>query len=128
MAERSSASLASRLFSPIAQMRPGEATTAFLLFAYSFLAMTGYNVLKPVTRGLFISNLGADNLPWVQFGAGVVIGFIMQAYSRVISFVPRRWMIPVTQLGMVGLLVLFWALLPESGTRRLSRPRFTCSA
>ncbi len=124
MAERSSASLASRLFSPIAQMRPGEATTAFLLFAYSFLAMTGYNVLKPVTRGLFISNLGADNLPWVQFGAGVVIGFIMQAYSRVISFVPRRWMIPVTQLGMVGLLVLFWALFAGVGNAKVVAAAF----
>src|SRR5918993_1643766 len=118
MPERSQASLAARLFSPIAQLRPGEALTAFLLFAYSFLAMTGYNVLKPVTRGLFISNLGADNLPWVQFGAGVAIGLIMQGYSRVIAFVPRRWMIPVTQIGMVVLLVVFWLLFNTAGNVR----------
>lgn len=80
------------------------------MFAYSFLAMTGYNILKPVTRGLFISNLGADNLPWVQFGSGVAIGLIMQAYSRTMAFVPRRWTIPVTLAGMVGLLVLFYSL------------------
>ncbi len=50
MSEPSSDSLVSRLLSPFAQVRPGEATTAVLMFAYSFLAMTGYNMLKPVTR------------------------------------------------------------------------------
>jgi AAA family ATP:ADP antiporter len=119
MPDRSTGTLVSRLLRPIAEIRPGEATTAFLMFAYSFLAMTGYNVLKPVTRGLFISNLGADNLPWVQFGAGVVIGLIMQGYTRVISLVPRRWMIPVTLVGMVGLLVLFWALFTGAGDARV---------
>ncbi|MBA3269131.1 MAG: HEAT repeat domain-containing protein [Acidobacteria bacterium] len=119
MSGRSPGSFASRLLGPLAQFRAGEGITAVLLFAYSFLAMTGYNVLKPVTRGLFISSLGADNLPWVQFGAGVVIGFIMQGYSRVIAFVPRRWMIPVTQLGMVGLLVVFWILFNGAGDARI---------
>ena len=33
------------------------------MFAYSFLAMTAYNILKPLTRSQFIKNLGADNLP-----------------------------------------------------------------
>lgn len=124
MSGRAPGSLINRLLSPIAQMRAGEATTAVLLFAYSFLAMTGYNVLKPVTRGLFISNLGADNLPWVQFGAGVVIGFIMQGYSRVIAYVPRRWMIPVTQIGMVALLVVFWVLFNGAGNARIVAASF----
>ena len=105
-----SGSFAVRLLSPFAQVREGEAATAFLMFAYSFLAMTAYNIVKPSTRSLFISSLWADNLPWVQFGAGIVIGIIMQAYTRAISVVPRRWTIPVTQAGMVGLLVVFWAL------------------
>ena len=117
MSDSSAESLGSRLLRPLAQVRTGETTTALLMFAYSFLAMTGYNVLKPVTRGLFISNLGADNLPWVQFGAGVLIGLIMQAYSRVIALVPRRWMIPVTMLGMVTLLVLFWVAFSAGDAR-----------
>ncbi len=83
------------------QLAAGEATTVLLMFAYSFLAMAGYNMIKPVTRGLFIEKLGAENLPWVQFGAGIVIGLIMQGYTRVISLVPRRWMIPITLAGIV---------------------------
>ena len=69
-------SLLSRLLRPIVQLRDGESTTALLMFLYSFLAMTSYNMVRPITRSEFISSLGADNLPWVQFGAGVLIGFI----------------------------------------------------
>src|SRR5262245_6380233 len=90
-----------RLLSPVVQLREGEAATALLLFAYSFLAMTGYNIVKPITRSKFISDLGADNLPWVQLVAGLLIGVIMQFYSRVIARVPRRWAIPATQGGCI---------------------------
>jgi AAA family ATP:ADP antiporter len=108
------ASTVRRLLGPVVQLREGESTTAVLMFAYSFLAMTAYNVIKPVTRSKFISDLGADNLPWVQLGAGILIGFIMQAYSRGIGLVPRRWAIPVTQAGCIVLLLAFWVLF-QSG-------------
>ena len=99
-----------RLLRPVVELRENELTTAVLMFAYSFLAMTAYNIVKPITRSRFISDLGADNLPWVQLLAGILIGFIMQGYSRAIGRVPRRWVIPVTQGGMIGLLLVFWVL------------------
>ena len=61
MSERPS--FLARLLRPIVQLRDGEATTALLMFLYSFLAMTSYNIIKPITRSEFISSLGADNLP-----------------------------------------------------------------
>jgi ATP/ADP translocase/HEAT repeat protein/CRP-like cAMP-binding protein len=99
-----------RLFRPIVELREGETTTALLMFAYSFLAMTAYNIVRPITRSKFIADLGADNLPWVQLAAGLLIGVIMTAYAHAISLVPRRWAIPLTQLGCVLLLVVFWVL------------------
>ena len=108
MAERPT--LAARLLRPIVQLRDGESTTALLMFLYSFLAMTSYNIIKPITRSEYISKLGADDLPWVTLGIGVTIGFIMQGYIKAIAVVPRRWMIPVTQVGIAALLVLFWFL------------------
>lgn len=100
---------------PVVQLRDGESTTALLMFLYSFLAMTSYNIVKPITRSEFISSLGADNLPWVQFGAGVLIGVLMQGYTILMKPVPRRWTIPVTQAGMAGVLVLFWFLFTSIG-------------
>jgi AAA family ATP:ADP antiporter len=103
-------SLRTRLAGKLVTLREGEAATAALMFAYSFLAMTSYNMLKPITRSKFISALGADNLPYVQLVAGVLIGVLMQLYSQAIGRLPRRWVIPVTQAGEVALLVLFWFL------------------
>jgi len=100
-----------RLLKPIVDLRESETATAVLMFTYSFLAMTAYNIIKPATRSTFISGLGADNLPWVQLGAGILIGFIMQAYSRAIGLVPRRWAIPVTQLACASLLIALWVPL-----------------
>ena len=68
MSERPS--LLARLLRPIVQLRDGEATTALLMFLYSFLAMTSYNIIKPITRSEFISSLGADNLPYVHVRDG----------------------------------------------------------
>src|SRR5687768_6160900 len=113
MAERPT--LVARLLRPIVQLRDGEAATALLMFLYSFLAMTSYNIIKPITRSEFIASLGADNLPYVQFGAGVLIGFLMQGYTFVMRAVPRRRIIPVTQFGMAALLVLFWLLFTTIG-------------
>ena len=39
-------SLTRRLLDPVVQLREGESTTAALMFAYSFLAMTAYNILN----------------------------------------------------------------------------------
>lgn len=103
-------SLAARLLSPIVQLRDGEGTTTLLMFLYSFLAMTSYNIIKPITRSEFISSFGADDLPYVTLTLGVLIGVIMQGYTKVIALVPRRWMIPTTQAGITSLLVLFWFL------------------
>ena len=120
MAEPAPRSLLTRWLAPVAEIRSGEGGTAFLMFLYSFLAMTSYNIVKPVTRSQFITSLGADNLPWVQFIAGMAIGVLMQGYTKAIASVPRRWTIPVTQAGMIVLLVAFWVLFTRVGAEWVS--------
>jgi len=94
----------------IVTLRPGEATTAWLMFLYSFLVMTAYNIVKPITRSKAISALGADNLPYVLVGAAVIIGTLMHLYDRSTARLPRRMVPPVTQAGLAVMLVVFWAL------------------
>lgn len=108
-----------RLLRPIVQLRGGEATTALLMFLYSFLAMTSYNIIKPITRSEFIAGFGADNIPYVTFAMGLTIGVVMQGYTKLVSPVPRRWLIPTTQVGIVGLLVLFYVLFKTVGSELL---------
>jgi AAA family ATP:ADP antiporter len=97
-----------RLLAPVVELRDNETGIAFLMFAYSFLAMTAYNIIQPITRSRFISSLGADNLPYVLLVSVFIVGIIMQGYSRLGALLPAKWVVPVTQAGMVGLLVLFW--------------------
>jgi HEAT repeat protein/CRP-like cAMP-binding protein/MFS family permease len=86
-----------------------------MMFAYSFLAMTAYNILKPITRSKFISGLGADNLPYVQLAAGLLIGVLMERYSALAGRVPRRFVVPATLGSMAVVLVGFWVLFQTAG-------------
>ena len=104
-----------RALAPVAELREGEARTALMMFAYSFLAMTAYNILKPITRSKFISGLGADNIPYVQLAAGLLIGIIMERYSALVRRIPRRYVIPATLGSMALVLVGFWVLFRTSG-------------
>lgn len=99
-----------RILAPLVELREDEGITALLMFAYSFLAMAGYNVVKPATRSQFIDALGANNLPYVQLVAGLIMGFVIQAYTSAMRLLPRRWVFAATQAVMVGLLVVFWVL------------------
>ncbi len=99
-----------RLLSPIVDLREGEAATAVLMFIYSFLAMTAYNNIKPSATSKFIDDLGADNLPWVYIIAGLTLGIILQYYSRLVGKIPYRWVLPGTQVVVIGFLIGFWFL------------------
>src|SRR4029453_7627362 len=93
-------SLLQRVLAPLVDIRREEIATALLMFAYSFLAMTAYNIIQPLTRSKLISSLGAVNVPWVIFGSGLVIGVLMLGYTRLVSVLPRRWALPITQAGL----------------------------
>jgi ATP:ADP antiporter, AAA family len=100
----------------LVEVRQEEAGAVLLMFSYSFLAMTAYNMVQPITRSKFITAYGAENLPYVVLASIVLIALLMQGYSKLGRVVPGRWIIPVTQAGMVGLLVLFWMLYADPAT------------
>jgi AAA family ATP:ADP antiporter len=99
-----------RLLSPVVSFQEGEALTGFMMFVYSFLAMAAYNNIKPSAASEFIDSLGADNAPWVFLAGGISIGFILNYYSKAVAKVPKLWVLPGTQLGLVLLLLVFWVL------------------
>ena len=86
------------------------------MFAYAFAAMTAYNIVQPVTRSTFITELGADNLPYVLLATGFAIGVIMQGYGRVLAALPERWALPTVQLAMAAMLAGFFVLLRTGGS------------
>jgi ATP/ADP translocase/CRP-like cAMP-binding protein/HEAT repeat protein len=108
-------SLLQRGLGRIVEVRREETVTMLLMFAYSFLAFTAYNIIQPLTRSKLINSLGAVNVPWVVFGSGLFIGVLMLGYTRLVSLLPRRWALPITQAGMAGAMLAFWALFQTGG-------------
>jgi len=99
------------LLGRVVTLHQGDGVIALLMFAYSFLAMASYNILKPLTRSRFISDLGADNLPYVLLASGFVIGLLMHGYTTAAGRLQRRHVIPATQVAIIVLLVVFSVLL-----------------
>jgi ATP/ADP translocase len=66
-----------RLLAPVVDVRQEESGTLVLMFLYSFLAMTAYNILKPLAAGVFIGAFGAENLPFMILVAGPLIAGII---------------------------------------------------
>ena len=118
-------SLPQRVLGRIVDVRREETVTMLLMFAYSFLAMAGYNIVKPATRSQFIDQLGADNLPYVQLVSGIIMGFVIQGYTNAMRLLPRRWVFAATQAVMVGLLVVFWVLF-QTGQQWVSVAFYLC--
>ena len=105
-----------RLLRPFCRAEEKEVVSLLLMFLYSFLAMSAYNIIQPIQRSLFIEGLGSRRIPYVQFAAGLFIGLLMSGYAWLMSRLPRRWALPITQSGIILLLVAFWFLfstLPE---------------
>jgi AAA family ATP:ADP antiporter len=100
-------------------LRSGEGAVALLMFAYSFLAMTSHNILRPITRSKVISDFGADFIPVVMLVTGLLIGVLMHQYTRLMRTLPRESVLPWTQAGIIVLLVVFWALL-RTGSEAVS--------
>tara|TARA_B110000116_G_C16370781_1_gene374020 strand:- start:237 stop:587 length:351 start_codon:yes stop_codon:yes gene_type:complete len=85
------------------------------MFCYSFLAMTAYNIVKPLAGGVFIAEFGAQNLPFMILVAGPLVAVIMQGYTAVIAWLPERWVIQITQVGIVALLIGFSVVFRVGG-------------
>jgi ATP:ADP antiporter, AAA family len=104
-----------RLLAPLVEVRRDEALTAVLMFAYSFLAFTSYNIIQPLTRSKVISSIGAVNMPWVVLASGLFISALMLGYTRMMGLLPRRWALPITQGAMAAVMVGFWLLFQTAG-------------
>jgi ATP/ADP translocase/CRP-like cAMP-binding protein/HEAT repeat protein len=99
-----------RFFDKIVTLRKGEGATVWLMFAYSFLAMTSHNIVRPLTKSKSIAQFGAVNMPYLLLGASVAIAVVMIAHSAASRRLPGRAIIPATQAGLVAVLIAFWFL------------------
>ena len=97
-----------RLF---ADIRPGEASKALMLAANVFLLLLAYYILKPLRESLLLIDKDSAVVKSALGGAqAVLFVFVIKAFSRLASKVPRHTLITWTTSFFISNLVIFFFL------------------
>ena len=100
-----------RLLRVFADIRKGEASKALLLALNVFLLLLAYYILKPLREALLLVDKDMPQVKSYLSGAQAVLFiFVVKAFSRLASKVPRHVLITWTTLFFISNLVLFYVL------------------
>jgi AAA family ATP:ADP antiporter len=89
---------------------PEERVVASWAFAYFFVLLAGYYVLRPLRDQMGIAG-GVKALPWMFIAtfAGLIV--MQLVYGVLVKKLPRRWFIAIVYQFFVANLAVFWLLL-----------------
>jgi AAA family ATP:ADP antiporter len=89
---------------------PQERAAALWSFAYFFMLLAGYYVLRPLRDQMGIAG-GVRNLPWLFTATFVTLLIAQPLYGALVAKLPRARFIPVVYHFFVTNLAIFWLLL-----------------
>jgi AAA family ATP:ADP antiporter len=89
---------------------PAERVVALWSFAYFFMLLAGYYVLRPLRDQMGIAG-GVKALPWMFTATFVTLLVVQPIYGALVKKLPRRWFIAIVYQFFVANLGVFWLLL-----------------
>jgi AAA family ATP:ADP antiporter len=89
---------------------PQERAAALWSFAYFFVLLAGYYVLRPLRDQMGIAG-GVRTLPWLFTATFVTLIVAQPLYGALVARLPRARFIPIVYHFFVANIVLFWLLL-----------------
>jgi ATP:ADP antiporter, AAA family len=89
---------------------PQERAAALWSFAYFFMLLAGYYVLRPLRDQMGIAG-GVKNLPWLFTATFVTLLVAQPLYGALVAKLPRARFIPIVYHFFVANIALFWLLL-----------------
>jgi len=89
---------------------PQERAAALWSFAYFFMLLAGYYVLRPLRDQMGIAG-GVKALPWMFTATFVTLIVAQPLYGALVARLPRARFIPIVYHFFVANLLLFWLLL-----------------
>jgi len=89
---------------------PLERAAALWSFAYFFMLLAGYYVLRPLRDQMGIAG-GVKNLPWLFTATFVALLVAQPIYGALVARLPRARFIPIVYHFFVVNLLLFWLML-----------------
>jgi len=91
-------------------VKPNELRALWLGFAFHFIILTAYYIVKPIRDGIAASNK-LETLPWM-FTATLVVMLIANAiYGAIVARMERRKFIPFAYAFFILILLLFFVLM-----------------
>ncbi len=99
-----------RLLARVVHVERGEAAALLLSFAYFFLVLSAYYIIRPVrdAMGVTLGKGGLETLFTIVF---LVMLAAVPVYGFVVSRFPRRMIVPIVYLFFASNLVAFWLAL-----------------
>src|SRR5437764_9122656 len=94
----------------IVDVRAAEVRALWLGFAFHFLILTAYYIVKPIRDGIAASNK-LETLPWMFTATLIVMLFANVIYAAIVARMERRKFIPFAYAFFILVLLLFFALM-----------------
>jgi len=99
-----------KLFAKIVDVKPNELRALWLGFAFHFIILTAYYIVKPIRDGIAASNR-LEALPWM-FTATLAVMLVANAvYGAIVARMERRKFIPFAYAFFILMLLLFFVLM-----------------
>lgn len=96
-------------------IRFGEIRKTGSTALFFFLIIFSVTVVKPVRNSLFLTEVGAVNLPYIYLGTALVTGILVFVDSRLSRRFHRTTVMSLTLGFLLVNLLLFWWLLKQEG-------------
>ena len=97
----------------LVEVREGEARALAWSFAYFFLVLTSYYILRPIRDDMGVLG-GVENLAWLFSGTLVGMLLLHPLYAALVARLPRRRFVPLTHrffiLNLLAFFLVFRAL------------------
>jgi AAA family ATP:ADP antiporter len=97
-----------RRLSRIIDIRTGETGRISTLFVLLGLIIATSYIVKPVRNSLFLSQFGAERLPYVYIVIALVAGFVAAGFSRLVSRYRLKTVYVASSVFFALNLIIFW--------------------
>jgi AAA family ATP:ADP antiporter len=87
----------------------GEERAVGLAFAYFFMLMCGYYLLRPLRDAMAIG-AGLENLPWLFTGTFFAMLTLTPLFGALVSRVRKQMLLPITNIFFASNLLVFYLL------------------
>jgi ATP:ADP antiporter, AAA family len=92
-------------------IRPGEHLRTWSMFFYLLFILFAYYILKPVSRGMFLTKFDVDRLPSLYMLMAVFGGVFAYLYSKLAAKTSLKAAVLATNSLSVAAMVVMWMLI-----------------